>query len=968
MDVLAQTKLTASEWESIEIPISNSELKIMEMIHDCYPREHINKITNNHLNMIRFTKIDPNPEIHAFLYSKYFYPIIQKNLEKMKPHWKSFHEYTFNTAKLTKKLKKADSIRIENSDTLIRNNQHDIFEFDSMEMCNTIFTRALAKKSFAKELYTLLQWKQAMMDHMNPHVIEFTNMVIEYGKNHVRISTVVNEADHIVEKNADLYKYENISLFSHQKELFSLCAQPPLRKPICEGEDMDGVMLTPKPKLILYTAPTGTGKTLSPIGLVHDYKVIFVCVARHVGLALAKSAISLGKRVAFAFGCESPSDIRLHYFAAADYTKNRKSGGIWKVNHSVGDKVELIICDVYSYLHAMRYMMAFTEDQSRLLTYWDEPTMTLDYEKHPLHSVIQKNWEENEIYNMVLSCATLPKENELQDTITDFRAKVHEYFERFQEEQESKENIQIENAIEDAEENDMNYEVVNALPSNRDEDTLYIVHTPYIPKEPEQNTVYIRKYIQPEITVEVNTIHSYDCRKSIPILNQEGYSFMPHIHCDTIEELHQYGNYCKENKTLLRYFDLKEIVRFIQYVHLKNYLKRENHHCEQYFESIEDVSMNKLKLYYLELIQSITDQQWYDCKAYLSVQQDKKYGAIRKSSSKLSSTVSGGGGELSRLNSIPASNVKSNGFITRNNSESQVDTLRQRSLEGVYLTTKDAHTLTDGPSIYLADNILNMANFYMKASNIPDTILKQLVESLVKNDKLQEQLEILEDKLEQELAKGTPTTTSTVQSKKGSKKQSTKDKNMDNENNVNMQNIKGQIENMRGQMKQIALNPNYVPNTYEHQEKWVPGGKISENVFSSSLTENDVKAILEMNIGIQYKVLALMGVGVLIQQEDKSYEEIIKQLAVDQKLFLILTSSDYIYGTNYQFCHGFIGKDLKKMTPQKTLQAMGRVGRNKYQQDYTIRFRDDSMIHGLFKTPEFNQEAYNMNNLFCRAN
>ena len=67
MDVLAQTKLTASEWESIEIPISNSELKIMEMIQDCYPREYINKITNNHLNMIRFTKIEPNPEIHAFL-------------------------------------------------------------------------------------------------------------------------------------------------------------------------------------------------------------------------------------------------------------------------------------------------------------------------------------------------------------------------------------------------------------------------------------------------------------------------------------------------------------------------------------------------------------------------------------------------------------------------------------------------------------------------------------------------------------------------------------------------------------------------------------------------------------------------------------------------------------------------------------------------------------------------------------
>jgi hypothetical protein len=208
MDVLAQTKLTASEWESIEIPISNSELKIMEMINDCYPREHINKITNNNLNMIRFTKMEPNPEIHAFLFSKYFHPIIQNNLEKMKPIWKPFNDYTFNTAKLTKKLKKADIIRIDNSDLLIRNNEHDIFEFDSMQLCNEIFSNTLAKKQFAKELYTLIQWKQAIMDHMNPHVIKFVDIVIDYGINHVRISTVVNEADSVVEKNSELYIIE----------------------------------------------------------------------------------------------------------------------------------------------------------------------------------------------------------------------------------------------------------------------------------------------------------------------------------------------------------------------------------------------------------------------------------------------------------------------------------------------------------------------------------------------------------------------------------------------------------------------------------------------------------------------------------------------------------------------------------------------------------------------------------------
>jgi len=88
--------------------------------------------------------------------------------------------------------------------------------------------------------------------------------------------------------------------------------------------------------------------------------------------------------------------------------------------------------------------------------------------------------------------------------------------------------------------------------------------------------------------------------------------------------------------------------------------------------------------------------------------------------------------------------------------------------------------------------------------------------------------------------------------------------------------------------------------------------------------------------------------------------EIMKRLADEQRLFIIIADTDYIYGTNYQFCHGMIGKDLTKMTQQKTLQAMGRIGRNNVQQDYTIRFRDDDMIKRLLETPEYNLEAVNM--------
>ena len=89
-----------------------------------------------------------------------------------------------------------------------------------------------------------------------------------------------------------------------------------------------------------------------------------------------------------------------------------------------------------------------------------------------------------------------------------------------------------------------------------------------------------------------------------------------------------------------------------------------------------------------------------------------------------------------------------------------------------------------------------------------------------------------------------------------------------------------------------------------------------------------------------------------------------KRLAFEQKLYLIIASSDYIYGTNYQFCHCFIGKDLTNMTQQKIIQAMGRVGRSNIQQEYTIRFRDDQFANKLFLPVETNMEAINMCKLF----
>ena len=52
------------------------------------------------------------------------------------------------------------------------------------------------------------------------------------------------------------------------------------------------------------------------------------------------------------------------------------------------------------------------------------------------------------------------------------------------------------------------------------------------------------------------------------------------------------------------------------------------------------------------------------------------------------------------------------------------------------------------------------------------------------------------------------------------------------------------------------------------------------------------------------------------------------------------------------------------MTQEKTIQAMGRMGRNNKHMDFSIRFRNDELINKIFEEQEDRQEVINMNNLF----
>ena len=179
-----------------------------------------------------------------------------------------------------------------------------------------------------------------------------------------------------------------------------------------------------------------------------------------------------------------------------------------------------------------------------------------------------------------------------------------------------------------------------------------------------------------------------------------------------------------------------------------------------------------------------------------------------------------------------------------------------------------------------------------------------------------------------------------------------------------MKQKKQKIEELKASIKMVMLNPAYVPNTKDHLYKY--SSSSVTNAFTCDVAEHIVEQIMQISdIADYWKLLLMMGIGVFAAHNSTRYIELMKKLAQEHKLYMIIASTDYIYGTNYQLCHGYIGKDLGEMSQEKCIQAMGRVGRNKLQQNYSVRFRDNALLYKLFQHDDNKPEVINMNRLFC---
>ena len=894
---LSQRKLNKSEWNSVEISVSNTEKEIINMIEKGY--DNLNYTYNATKSLMYLLKIPYTETNEKYIYNSY----IKDKIEKIKKKYNITYDKIISFDK--KKINKVNILKIENNSKDVLNKDiSTIYEFQLLEFVNKLLKLYNNKNyKWCVYYYTICTIIQYDIYNVNKFCIDFIEYILNSYENDIERMAIIAKGKEFIEGNEYLLRFSPNKLYSHQREIFSIFKHDndnndfikEKKKNIKETSDYIQSLYKEKntlaeeleyyenednndyienikndiekinddliieneilenmeselneyfgSKLVLYTAPTATGKTLTPIALSNQYRVIFVCAARHVGVALAKSAISVGKKIAFAFGCDTADDIRLHYFAASKYIKHSKTGqeikyknGAKKVDNSEGDKVEIMICDIKSYLCAMYYMISFNNQLNKtnndIICFWDEPTITLDYDTHECHEYISKNWKENLIPNVILSSATLPETEDISNTIQSFR---------------------------------------DNFPNSH-----------------------------------VHRINSSECKKSLQIINSNGKVELPHLYFKNFTTLKKSVDFCLNYKTLYRYFDLNEICKFICLIYEDDKYEFEEHlTVNNYFTDIKSINMENIKEYYLRILQSIESEELWD---YLY----NKYSNYD-------------------ITTIP----KNTKFKS----------------SGINITTSDAFTLTDGPTIYIAENVEKIAKFCIQQLKIPSQITEQLNSDINFNNNINKEIMKVNEALE-DTEKG--------DIEAGNEKKLSRESNKER---PNVKLLRKKLDDLNSLYKTISLDPIYIVNSLSHLTKWYNSD--IANAFTSKLDPSDVQRIMEVpNINDIWRVLLLIGIGLFSKDQPIEYTEIVKEFADNQKLYLIIANGDYIYGTNYQFCHSYIGKDLEDITQEKIIQAMGRVGRNKLQQTYSIRIRDDSMIDKIFLKEEDKKEAKNMNILF----
>ena len=207
---LKQQKLTKSEWNFLEIPVNIKEKEILKLIYNGY--NNTNYTSNKSNSLLGWMKIGTEEDqFHLYIYEENFQKVIKKMVKKYKLPFEMQKDKRNN-----KKLKKQDLIRINNSAKKLESIKDDIYEFILLNNAKLFFKKKLCPMRY----YTLTQLVRNNVSYINHYILQFVDWIIEEYKYKISKTNLIKNAYEFIEKNTQVFKYNDLKLYDHQQRLF----------------------------------------------------------------------------------------------------------------------------------------------------------------------------------------------------------------------------------------------------------------------------------------------------------------------------------------------------------------------------------------------------------------------------------------------------------------------------------------------------------------------------------------------------------------------------------------------------------------------------------------------------------------------------------------------------------------------------------------------------------------------------
>ena len=216
---LKQRKLSKSEWESIEIPVSKAENEILQLITSGFSNVHL-KI-NKTDSIFTFLKIEYNTQIEEFMYVKFFAdkikdmvrnnnitfirfgpnPITKRNSTADDSLTQQIHYIDVSSIV---RLKSGDQIRLSRLDSeIIKNEDTHIYEFILYSNLEKMLNlKKVNDKKWMYYYYTLSKLMKNNIDKLNNYLKEIINVFISNFETDIDLLYITQHSVEFIEKNS----------------------------------------------------------------------------------------------------------------------------------------------------------------------------------------------------------------------------------------------------------------------------------------------------------------------------------------------------------------------------------------------------------------------------------------------------------------------------------------------------------------------------------------------------------------------------------------------------------------------------------------------------------------------------------------------------------------------------------------------------------------------------------------------